>query len=90
MRIKDTSYRVDVGVGGVVSLRKSILITVEIGGATAQIELRRVTDKRRVYSVSGLLQRPKLHHLVQRNSKFPRRVSSTPTVAQETKHFGEI
>ena len=61
VRIKDTSFRVDVGVGGVVS-----------------------------YSVSGLLQRPKLHHLVQRNSKFPRRVSSTPTVAQETKHFGEI
>ncbi len=45
VRIKDTSFRVDVGVGGVVALRKSMLITVkvEIGGATAQIELTRGT-----------------------------------------------
>jgi hypothetical protein len=36
--------------GGIIALWKSVVITVkvEIGGATAQIELREVTDKRRL------------------------------------------
>ena len=50
MEINSSFLRVDARAGGGIVLRKSVLITVkvEIGGAAAQIELREVTDKRRL------------------------------------------
>ena len=44
-------FTFDVLTGGIIDLWKSVVITVkvEIGGAAAQIELREVADKRRLY-----------------------------------------
>ena len=45
-------FTFDALAGGIIALWKSVVITVkvEIGGAAAQIVLREVTDKRRLYS----------------------------------------
>ena len=44
-------FTFDALAGGIIALWKSVVITVkvEIGGAAAQIVLREVTDKRRLY-----------------------------------------
>jgi hypothetical protein len=46
-------FTFDALAGGIIDLWKSVVITVkvEIGGAAAQIELREVADKRRLYCV---------------------------------------
>ena len=51
---KRSSFRVYDEVGGGVALYKSALITAtaKIGGAAAQIQLRGVADKRRLYLVA--------------------------------------
>ena len=48
---KSSSFYVNTFAGGIIALWKSVLITVkeEIGGASAQIELRGVADKRMLY-----------------------------------------
>jgi hypothetical protein len=47
-------FTFDALAGGIVTMWKSVVITVkvEIGGAAAQIELREVADKRRLYLVA--------------------------------------
>ncbi len=48
-------FTFDALAGGIIALWKSVVITVkvEIGGAAAQIVLREVTDKRRLYQTGG-------------------------------------
>jgi hypothetical protein len=53
-KVKAVLFTFDALAGGIIALWKSVVITVkvEIGGADAQIELREVTDKRRLYLVT--------------------------------------
>jgi hypothetical protein len=53
-KVNTVLFTFDVLTGGIIDLWKSVVITVkvEIGGAVAQIELREVTDKRRLYLVT--------------------------------------
>ena len=48
-------FTFDALAGGIIALWKSVVITVkvEIGGAAAQIVLREVADKRRLYQASS-------------------------------------
>jgi len=48
-------FTFDALAGGIIALWKSVVITVkvEIGGAAAQIVLREVADKRRLYAKSS-------------------------------------
>jgi hypothetical protein len=50
-------FTFDVLAGGIIALWKSVVITVkvEIGGAAAQIVLREVADKRRLYLVAKVI-----------------------------------
>jgi hypothetical protein len=52
-KVNTVLFTFDSLTGGIIDLWKSVVITmkVEIGGAAAQIELREVTDKRRLYLV---------------------------------------
>jgi hypothetical protein len=57
-----SSFLVHARAGGAIALWKSVVITVkvQIGGAAAQIELREVADKRRLYA-GGENKTHKLH-----------------------------
>jgi hypothetical protein len=50
-KVKVVLFTFDSLAGGIIALWKSVVITVkvEIGGTTAQIEMREVEDKRRLY-----------------------------------------
>ncbi len=53
-KVNAVLFTFDALTAGIIVLRKSVVITVkvEIGGAAAQIELREVADKRRLYLVT--------------------------------------
>jgi hypothetical protein len=53
-KVNAVLFTFDTLAGGIIALWKSVVITVkvEIGGAAVQIEVREVTDKRRLYLVT--------------------------------------
>ena len=54
-KVNAVLFTFDALAGGIIALWKSVVITVkvEIGGTAAQIELREVSDKRRLYRLCG-------------------------------------
>ena len=54
-KVNTSSFHVNIFAGGIISLWKSVLITVkvEIGDSAVQIKMRGVTDKRILYLVVG-------------------------------------
>jgi hypothetical protein len=64
-KVNAVLFTFDALAGGIIALWKSVVITVkvEIGGAAAQIELREVADKRRLYLVETVILVRSLHLL---------------------------
>jgi hypothetical protein len=64
-KVNAVLFTFDALAGGIIALWKGVVITVkvEIGGAPAQIELREVADKRRLYLVETVILVHSLHLL---------------------------